>query len=56
MEDSNNQKDEAAVALGRRGGLKTREKLGSEHFRRIQVLSAKKRRKHAKNRPFAKLT
>lgn len=47
-------KNEAAVALGRLGGLKTKER-GSEYYRKIQELSAKKRRKGPKERPFAKL-
>lgn len=49
-----NDKNEAAVSLGRLGGLKTKEK-GPEYYRKIQELSAKKRRKKPRERPFAKL-
>lgn len=48
-------KNPNAVNLGRLGGLKTKER-GSEYYKQIQLLSAKKRRKAKKERPFAKLT
>ena len=49
------EKNEAAVQLGRLGGLKTRER-GSEYYKKIQLLAAKSRRQRNKQRPFAKLS
>jgi len=35
----------AIKELGRQGGNKTKEKYGSEHYRKMALLSAKKRKK-----------
>lgn len=35
--------------LGKRGGLKTKSKYGSEHFRKLQALRKNKRGKYSKN-------
>ena len=39
-------KDKMAVELGRRGGKKTSEKYGKDHYRIIQKLSTESRKKN----------
>lgn len=45
------EKNPAAVSLGRNGGMKTKEKHGTDHFKRAGKRSGAVRRAKAKNNP-----
>lgn len=45
---------ELAKQLGKQGGLKTKERYGNDHFKRLQILST--RAKKTKDKPNFKLS